>query len=333
MLEFREITNDDILLDAYINGNHEVWGQPLSTQQWSKLHELLHNVMEEYNLKCRYFGIVEGKSLLAACAVLDRPLYLAGGKRSTDHAIMGVHTSPMHRRKGYARQLIDGIVKVFSDKEDDQLSLWSDVKDYYARSGFKRCTGDKYRSLVLAPRSDTKSSCHFSTSMPVEWIDTPSMIENVREAHAKLLTSTADRLGGAVIEAGPSLYALNVAKSNIYKDLVGKERPGRFGAHVGDAWASWTYLFATGVLLIMGISGSSKETAELLRLAAETAERYGLKKVEIFETTLLDSDFNKVVDAVKKVGLAHEVEQERAFMQPMYIGKHSWVAPGGYAWC
>lgn len=333
MPEFQEITHSKALFTAYTNGNHEVWGKPLNVQQWSTTCHILHDVMRDYKLQCRYFGIVEGKNLLAGCAVLDRPLYLAGGKQSTDHAIMGVYTYPEYRRKGHAKQLIDNIIRIYSGNEDEQLSLWSDVKDYYARFGFKRCTGDTYRTLIMDPRSDERSLSHFSTSVPLEWIDTPSMVENVREVHDQLLKCTADRSGGAVVEAAPGMYALDVAKGTIFKDLLGEKRPTRFGAHVNDAWISWIYLFSAEILLVSGISGSPKEISELLRLAAETAEEFGLKRVEVFETTLLDVEFSKVVDAVQKLGLTYQVEQERGLMQPMYIGKHSWVAPGGYAWC
>ncbi|GMM52366.1 hypothetical protein DASB73_033290 [Starmerella bacillaris] len=330
---FRDITNNKQLVQESLRHSFSHWGHALTFEQYVAEGEKIGKILADDNLTVRNFALVANDKLLASCEVLERPLYCGGGKYAVDNGVASVFVPDECRRKGYAELLINSVVNKYRSSEN-QLSLWSDVADYYSRCGFRLLDGvkNKVHPTVFVNSPGSADINSFSSS--ISFLGINDMTEII-ELHRKQVFALADAGEGNVIVPNAGSYGQLQNRILIEEEYLNMSPTTEFGAVVKEdgelkAWMSWGFLLSYKKLIVMGTSGSSSDIAKLLIMASSVASRIGLH-VHLFETTLVGNKLEDVLAELKKLGADAELKG-REGSWPMVISEHKWVGAGGYGW-
>lgn len=85
----------------------------------------------------------------AFCVLWPSRFQLSGGGLRTGLVSL-VYTDPVHRRRGFARQVVQRAMEVARDQDLGLVLLWSDLEDFYGAQGFTR-SGCETLLVVDAP--------------------------------------------------------------------------------------------------------------------------------------------------------------------------------------
>lgn len=318
---FQDITNDVDLCTEAVRQTHSFWGKAFTIDQFHAYADALGAILSQNKCKTHVFGDVINGELVASLEVLERPLYLGHGKFATDYAVASVFVPEHQRRKGYAEGLVSKVAAKFA-KPGCQVSLWSDVGDYYKRSGF--VLADPAAQTVVIPPTQVCDAAALGTFLTRD--DMPRIVQ----AHREQVMRYADSHEGGVTVPEDYMYTLLQQRAIIEQQLLGDSVATYFGARVGSGWMSWAYLLGYKKVIIMGTEGSAEEIAKMLIMAAEAGSGFGLR-VEMFETDLLGVSLQDVFEALKRHHIDCELKK-RGHELPMVITGSKWLVPGGYAW-
>lgn len=341
-LDLTEITKDPDRIRECLENNFEVWGPPLSLDDYLLMKSKLHDIIIKSGLDHRTFALIGEKdnNVMAACEVLIRSLYHGGGNFSKDHCIASVYVRVEYRRRGYCKTMIQKVEKMLrSDAPGGRFCLWSDVGDYYECVGFSfppSFQGEPQwnRSIICSQPSRRTTNCEFLTAE-----DTLSQI--VPE-HQRLLRRDADsvysdcqgEINVTIVLPHVGLYQQLQFRALFTAEKLGLPIPKSFAARSpdGHGWISWTYLLASKKLLVLGLFGSANEMAELLEAATIAALNYDCQ-VECYESSIVEPIGR--IDELLAAITATKVDIttiDRMKSLPMSTGDGIWISQGGYAW-
>lgn len=322
---FKEITHDEALWKESLRQAYSFWGKPLTEEQFVLLVEKVHKFFDDSNHRLYGYGEIVDGELVASCKVLERPIYRGQGKYGMDYAVAMVYTSEKHRRKGHAERLVNSVVEKYGNDED-QVSLWSGVGDYYARCGFVLADA-KLRTLVLtACAADSISQRQQGTYLTSEDID------SIVERHRMQLLDLADSVEGSVVLPSVGLYRSMQLRANLLLEMQGVPESAyvtAYGAVLGQAWMTWSVDLSRNRVLILGAEGKPTDIAQLLVMALHDGARFELA-VEMYETTLVRGSLQAVQRALQYLHAECEI-RKREKEWPMVVASQTWLAPGGYS--
>ncbi|CCE82410.1 Piso0_002135 [Millerozyma farinosa CBS 7064] len=144
---------DQALIDRTRHLNSEAWKGPLTTEEYTEREYVLgkSNMIDTGDNGIYVFALVDKSrrdDFLCSSELLVRKSFKLVWSEETksvvNHTVLsgcigGVFTPQVNRGKGYARIMINKLVELSKQKylgEDGFLTLYSEVGDYYSKSGF-----------------------------------------------------------------------------------------------------------------------------------------------------------------------------------------------------
>lgn len=310
-----------------ISHNHSLnylqWGKGLTLKEYIEREAFLRSQTSCSDGNLRFWSFEQhdsntGKWFVVSCLeTLTRPsLYKIKGKpvqASVSHSIGAVFTPKEHRGKGYAKRLLEQVVKEFDNRNSWQQykglseealehsfsALWSDVGMYYAQFGYKATNADELEIQVGAEEYDNQD---------VTWI-TEDMIpalcaDDEAQLKAKMDADTEqDGVTRVAISPTEHVHELTHARAHYLAPIVKPEETKqnstagglhRFGAKLNGVWILWTQDFSSHKLNILRVhhdqtAGEDEFLSTLGRLlqAAESeCQSWSLPKIILWKQDL-----------------------------------------------
>lgn len=329
--------------------NYAAWGKKLTTEQYLERESTIASSnMSKNGLHTWLLVENDGKrpetdpvgsqsEILCACETYERAVYYTHGDGQVHeglcHSVASVFTPEMHRKKGYATEMMNLLHKKMIAKPGVVASnLYSDVGPvFYNRLGWKLYPS--FEAWV-----DVSTSAPSSNNVTTTFIDSSTSLDTVlaQDLATQQSKLKSTNTPAAYIPCTTDTFFWFLQRAKFYAKQFEKPVPTRFGCFVSNAFAIWHHDFKDNHLYIIKLSYTSAEQlAALVSKAVEEARGYGLSHVLIWEPKV--EDFNGLSNFKVEIKEREDslssllVLNEKLEGGPMK-GDVTWVCNEKYAW-